>query len=48
MIKVTFMWDAEPDERDDEDPTGLTAATFESLSEDLMALGAQDIRIEKR
>jgi hypothetical protein len=45
MVRVTFKY--EPDEPDEEHPTGLSEEEYEHLSDALVALGAYDIEIEK-
>lgn len=44
QVNVSFKY--EPDEPDPEDGTGMSADEFERLTEQLMALGADDIEIE--
>jgi hypothetical protein len=43
--KVTFIY--EPDEPDEDDPTGISSEEFERLHEQLAFLGAYDIKVEK-
>jgi hypothetical protein len=44
-VKVTFEY--EPEEPDEGDRSGMSEEEFMRLMDDLMALGANDIEIEK-
>jgi hypothetical protein len=46
-VKVTAFIDAEDDEVDPTDSTGLTGEAYDRFMEGLMALGLDDINIEK-
>jgi hypothetical protein len=46
-VKVTAFIDPEDDEVDEADSTGLTGEAYDHFMEGLMALGLDDINIEK-
>jgi hypothetical protein len=46
-IEVTFAYEAEPDEQDVDDATGLTVEAFDTLHDQLTHLGATDIKVMK-
>lgn len=45
MVKVTF--DYEPQEPDDEDPSGVSEDEYQELMERLMELGATNVSVTK-
>lgn len=45
MIRVTF--DYYPDEPDDTDPTGMSEAEYDQLTDALSALGADHVTVAK-
>ena len=46
-VKVTFVYEPDPEEIDDDHPGGLTDEATQSLHNELMSLGAEDIETEK-
>jgi hypothetical protein len=47
MDTVSFTFTYEPEEPDPDDGTGMSAEEYERVTEALMALGAEDIRVER-
>lgn len=45
-VRVTFTY--EPDDPDDDDPTGVSEAEHQELMDHLLALGAEDVEISKQ
>lgn len=46
-VRVTFVFEPEPEEIDEDDPTGLTADAFERLMDQLVGVGATDVEASK-
>lgn len=42
-VRVTFLFEPDPDEVDESDPSGLTAEAFDKLMDQLIGLGATDV-----
>jgi hypothetical protein len=47
MTQVTVKFSYEPEDPDDDDRTGMSEEEYSDFTEKLMALGAEDIEIEK-
>ena len=45
-VKVTFLFDPEPEEADDDDSTGLSEEGYNELSDAVSALGGYDVKFE--
>lgn len=46
-INVTMTYEAEGEEYDPDDPTGLSSEAFDSITDPLLALGFENITFKK-
>jgi hypothetical protein len=47
VVRVSFTYEPDPEETDDDHAMGITGEEYDRLVEELMALGYEDVQVEK-